>query len=179
MVGLCPFVVRSGGPEMGLDAPLSCHLQEGRLRPQPRPPGALSVPTSTAWSEWCGASSKGQSWGWGRGLEKWRGGQGPVGAAQGGRRQGGRATEHLRAVSPGELSTLEGRPPGRAVQPGGLSTWEGHPPGPRSTFIFPALPAKEAPGVEVLPWLNVPSSHLRLENVGETHGEMCLKVWRH
>lgn len=81
------------------------------------------------------------------------------------------------------LSTQESCPPWKVVHLGGLSNQEGclhgsviHP-APRSAFIFLALPAKEAPGVEVLPWLNVPSSHLRLENVGETHGEMCLKVW--
>ena len=62
-------VVSAGGEEWRpRDGPGCAPVQEGRLRPQPRPPGAFSVPISTAWCE-CGASSKGQSWGWGRGLD--------------------------------------------------------------------------------------------------------------
>lgn len=141
MVGLCPLVVRTGGPEMGLDVPLSCHLQVGRLRPQPRLPGALSVPISTAWSE-CGASSKGQSWGW---VVDWSSSKGGRGQWEQPRAGDGREAEPARAVHPGEASTwedcppegsstLEGRPPGRGVYVGGSSTW--HPRVPSSFLHF-------------------------------------------
>lgn len=157
---------------MGLDVPLlSCHLQVGRLRPQPRLPLCSLCPHLYSVSEVGPAAAAragaGPDWSSSKGAE----------AREQPRAGDGREAEPARAVHPGEASTWEDCPPEgsstlKVSPPGRVSTWEWsstwHPRVPSSFLHF----LQKRPGCRGPPLVECPPSHLRLENMTETHGEM-------